>query len=255
MDRIKINLNKIVEGGDVTISLGDDSTPLDNTKDIENQFIEKEVENAINEIRDNEKVRFQPFSGYTEVVVKLMVSGSTELTYSDLGFTNEDLIFRRNRFTNSFLKLNFYDNNVLSNRRLAFQNLIYSQINEDQRDVNGDLLDVSNMPVTFRITDPIQKPNGDSEGFYIYWLKNDPDGYPKTFYIYFSYGNASDGEEIQYLAYDGSIPINLYSSLNWVECRLSSIGNLNEYLLEDSNRTINYLSDRIEILLYPVNLT
>ena len=256
MEEIKININELGDqSSKIVIPIGNFAQPLDNTSTMYEKFVNEEVEKAINPTIDYEKVRFVPFSGYTEVYVRLMKSGSTELTYSDLGFTNDDLKFRRNRFTKSFVKLNFYDTNNLSNRRLAFQSFLFSQINEDQRDVNGELLDVTNMPVTFRLTDPITRPEGVSEGFNLYWLKRPSSPYPLDFYMYASYNNASDGVESQFLAFDGQIPINLYSGLNWVRYRLTSIQNNNEFSIDDSNRSINFLSDKIEILLYPLNLT
>ena len=256
MEEIKININEL--GGQntkIVIPIDNFAQPLDNTSTMYDKLVNEEVENAINPTIDYEKVRFVPFSGYTEVYVRLMKSGSTELVYSDLGFTNEDVKFRRNRWVKSSVKLNFYDSNNLSNRRLAFQSLLFSQINEDQRDVNGDLLDVSMMPVTFRLTDPITRPEGVSEGFNLYWLKEPRTPYPLDFYMYASYNNAFDGVESQLITFDGQIPINLYSGLNWVRYKLNSVQNNNEFSIDNSNRTVNFLSDKIEILLYPLNLT
>lgn len=256
MKKIKINLRELGEQGlKINIPLGQISQPVDTSEIAENQFVEDEIENAINPIQDFEKMRFNPFSGVTEIVVQLMETGSTETTYDFFGYTNDDLKFRRNRFKNSFLKLNFYDSPFVTNQRLAFQLIIFNQVNEDQRDVNGELLDVSGSPISYRIVDPITVRDGVSEGFYLYWLKEPYEAYPNNFYMYASYNNANDGIVTPLVAYDGSIPINEYNDYNYVKYILRSVGNLQEYGLDNTNRTISVSGNQLIIKLYKPNIS
>ena len=194
--------------------------------------------------QDYEKVKFYPFNGINEIIIKIHDSGSTPLYYGDtiptstfnLGYSDDDVKFFRNRFKNSFIKLNFYDSPNPSDKRLMFQQIIYNQLNEDQRDINSNLLPVATMPITYRIVDPITIRKGLSEGYYLYWLKNPSTPYPKRFYMTATYNNASDGIVTPLMAYDATdvinpfaptMPINLYNSYNSVKYLLSSINNNN----------------------------
>lgn len=255
MKKIKININKLGEAqSHIKIPLGNTFIPTDTSEAAENQFVEDEIENAINPIQDFEKMRFKPFSGITEILIELMETGSTEMTYDGFGYSNEDLKFQRNRFKNSFLKLNFYDSPFPTNRRLAFQLIIFNQINQDQRDSNNDLLDVSNMPITYRLVDPITVRSGVSEGFYIYWLKDPYEAYPNNFYMTATYNNANDGIVTQLVAYDSPVAINQFNEVNYTKYTLVSVGNLQEYNVDNTDRTISFLGNQMKIRLYKPNI-
>lgn len=252
---IKVNLRDLDKtNGYFKISLGNSFTPIDTSEISENHFVDDEIENSINDTIDYEKMRFLPFSGITEIVVNLMETGTTQMTYDTFGYNNGDVKFRRNRFKNSFLKLDFYDSPNPTNRKLAFQLIIYNQINEDQLDIDNNLLDVGVMPVTYRLIDPITIRRGISEGYYLYWLKNPTPSYPLNFYMYASYNNANDGISTQLVAYDNIVQINQYNSINFVKYTLSSNGSLQEYSIDNSNRTIDFSTNQMIINLYKPNL-
>lgn len=285
MEKYKLNINKL--GGEnnfIKIPIGHDFSPMDNSEIAENQFLNDAIDEAINPIDDYEKVKFYPFNGINEIIIKLHNSGNTPLFYGDtvptstfnLGYSNDDIKFLRNRFKNSFIKLNFYDSPNPSDKRLAFQQIIYNQLNEDQRDVNNNLLPVSTMPITYRIVDPITKILGNSEGYYLYWLKNPSTPYPKRFYMTATYNNASDGIITPLIAYDSTdiltnptiynpnIPINLLNSYNSINYLLSSINNNNVYAITSLDtalptstnyRTINITGNILTITLYPIRIT
>lgn len=255
MQKVKINIRNLSEGLEfIKIPIEQTFQPVDISEIAENQFVEDEIEKAINPIVDFEKVRFEPFSGVTEVLFELMATGSTEITYDFFGYSTEDLSFRRNRFKNSFLKLNFYDSPFVTNQRLAFQLIIFNQINEDQRDFDGNLLDVSGSPITYRVVDPITVRNGVSEGFYLYWLKDPYEAYPSNFYMYPSYNNARDGVSTPLVAYNGIIPINEYNDYNYVKYTLRSVGSMQEYSVDNTDRTVEVVGNQLRIKLYKPNI-
>lgn len=255
MQKIKINLRNLGEQeNNIKIPIEQKFQSVDTSEIAENQFVEDEIEKAINPIQDFEKMRFKPFSGITEIVVQLMETGSTEMTYDSFGYTNEDLKFQRNRFINSFIKLNFYDSPFITNQRLAFQLIIFNQLNNDQRDVNGNLLDVSTSPITYRLVDPIKIRRGVSEGFYLYWLKEPYEAYPNNFYMYATYNNARDGIVTQLLPYDAPVAINEFNDFNFTKYTLSSVGNMQEYRADNINRTITYNGNQMIIKLYKPNI-
>lgn len=253
MKEININLSELNKKNlTFTIPIGNSNQKL--RDNFSQDFIDEQIKNEINDVTDYEKVRFKPFNDTDEIIVELMVSGNTVLTYGDLGYTDDDIKFRRNRFKNSFLKFNFYDNYNPTNKKLTFQLILFNQLNNDQRDYNGDLLDVDFMPVTYRLVNPLKNIGGNSEGFYIYWLKNSINKYPLNFYMTASYNNASNGIETQFIAYDNPIPINLLTGVEWIKYILNSIGEINEYSIVNSNRTIDITNKKINMQLYPLNL-
>jgi hypothetical protein len=284
MEKYKLNITNISgENNFIKIPIGQDFSPMDNSEIAENQFLNDAIDEAINPIDDYEKVKFFPFNGITEIIIKLHNFGSTPLYYGDtiptstfnLGYSNDDVKFIRNRFKNSFIKLNFYDSPNPTDKRLMFQQIIYNQLNQDQRDGNSNLLPVATMPITYRIVDPISIRKGLSENYYLYWLKNPSTPYPKKFYMTATYNNASDGIVTPLMAYDSTdilanptiynpnIPINLYNSYNSVKYLLSSINNNNIYaitsldtsLITGTNyRTINVTGNTLTITLYPIRI-
>ena len=255
MHKIKLNINKLGDSQlNIKIPLGHNFIPVDTSEIAENQFVDDEIASAINPTQDYEKMRFKPFSGVTEVIVQLMDSGSIQKTYDYYEYTNDDLKFRRNRFKNSFIKLNFYDTPLVTKQSLAFQMIIYNQLNEDQRDISGNLLDIASMPITYRLVDPITVRNGVSEGYYIYWLKNPEELYPNNFYMYATYNNAKDGVSSPLIAYDNSIAINTYNDYNYNKYILRSSGNMQEYAIDVTDRTISVVNNQLIIKLYKPNI-
>src|SRR3972149_10591891 len=106
---------------------------VDQSEIIQRKFVDVEVENAINPILDYERVRFVPaitaitnntlvVSKIRNIVYDVRFSGTTGFpsvpsSYADIGITNDDIRFGRNRFKRSFLRLNFYDNDKASDQR------------------------------------------------------------------------------------------------------------------------------------------
>jgi hypothetical protein len=270
MEKYKINLNNLSGANSfIKIPIGQDFSPVDNAEIAENQFLDEAIDEAINPVDDYEKVRFYPFNDINEIIIKLNNTGSTPLYYGDtipaspfnLGYSNDDVKFQRNRFKNSFIKFNFYDSPNPSDRRLAFQQIIYNQLNDDQRDSNGNLLPVSTMPITYRLVDPITFRRGISEGYYLYWLKNPSTPYPKRFYMTATYNNAADGIITPLIAYDATLPIDVFNSYNSINYLLSSINNNNVYAITSlntstgtNNRTITVAGNTLTITLYPTRI-
>lgn len=281
MEKYKLNINKLSqENSFIKIPIGQNFSAVDNSEIAENQFLDTAIDESINPIVDYEKVRFFPFNGINKIIINLNNTGSTPLYYGDtiptspfnLGYSDDDVKFRRNRFKNSFIKFNFYDSPNPSDKRLIFQQIIYNQLNEDQRDINGNLLSVSAMPITYQLVDPITFRKGNSEGYYIYWLKNPSTPYPKKFYMTATYNNAADGIITPLMAYDSTngtvnpfaptLPIDLYNTFNSVKYVLSSINNNNIYAITSLDtstptnyRTINVTNNILTITLYPIRIT
>lgn len=229
--------------------------PIDNTESADFDFVEEQSLLAINTVDDYEKVRFAPFNNIKKIQFRLKDKLGNPLTYSYFGYTNDDLRFRKNRFKNSFLRMNFFDSPNPSNQRLAFQIQLFNQINSFNRDINGNLLDVTISPVIYEIIDPITIRNGISEGFYLYWLKYPKiDEYPLNFYMYPSFANAVDGNNTNFVSYSSAVSINQYNSINFIKYILTLGTGTNIYRTDVTDRQINQSGDTLIIDLYLINI-
>lgn len=249
----KIKLSDLVSTETyINIPLSTNFEDVGNDEIILDQFVPEEIENATNPILDFEKIRVPP-KNVDEIVIKLMNNTSTPITYSEFGFTNEDVILRKNRFTNSFIRFDFFDSNVPTNQRRIFQIDLFAQLNDDQRDGDGELLDVSLMPVTFRAVNPIKRFIGNYEGFFIYWFKNlSIYTIPQNLFAYTTFNNALDGNITQLLSFESAININDFFNKNYLEYK---INNNREYRVNNIDRRVFYplSSGRLEIELYRTN--
>jgi hypothetical protein len=210
-----------------------DFFPVDNSELVQTNFVDVETEKAINPIIDYEKSRFLPFvSGGTqisEIKYKLYNSAGSPLFYSDLGITDDDVKFRRNRFLNTFLKLSFYDSDEVTNSSFLFSIDHFSQLGDDQVDLTGcppasscvgtvnpnygKPKVVTSMPVSYLSSDPISLPKKLAEGYYIYWLLKDVINKPKDIYVRATLNNAVNGKTIQFYGVLDLYPIEYDSSM------------------------------------------
>lgn len=240
----------------IPLSLDTFFIPIDNTESSETDFLNEQTNLSINTIDDYEKVRFAPFSGITQIEYHLLDVSGNPLTYSYFGLSNDDLKFQRNRFKNSFLRLNYFDSPNPTKQRLLFTQQLFNQINGYNRDINGELLDVNINPIIYRIVDPIKVRLGVSEGFYIYWFKNllNNQTYPLNFYMYASYANAVDGKNTSLACVVGSYSIAQYNNINYVEYTLSKFDGINIYHPDFLNRDISMYGYKLIVNLHLLNI-
>ena len=113
-------------------------------------------------------------------------------SYSGAGFNNDEVYYYANSFTNSFFKLDFYDNKSSENQKIYFTVIIPVQQGKTQT------VDLSLTTVQNDIE--IKKPEyqldyiGDKEGFFIYWLKSRNYLNIDNFFMSCKFWNAKDGE-------------------------------------------------------------
>lgn len=204
---------------------------VDQAEVVNRDFVEEEVENAINPIVDYETTRFIPLSS-TGTVIKdlkykpIFLDDSGALLnptyYSNIGFSNDDIKFQKNRFKKSFLRLSFYDSDVPTDQNLVSFITIFCRLqNGDLRaivDANGTPSPLpgipetaSNIPVRFELTDPILQPEGFHEGFHLYYFKNElkkNDAVPKELYMRADFNNAATGKLTRFITTPDTLPIN-----------------------------------------------
>lgn len=192
--------------------------PIDQAEIVERDFVEKEIEEAINPVTDYEKARFIPVDSQNTQLDSIVYSinllnGGTfpaTTTYSDAGFIYDDVKFGKNSFKRSFLRLSFYDSDIPTNQNLmSFMTLFCRLTINDIIPLNtgaplytpitgGGLPNpVSSIPIRFRVEDPIAYPEGIAEGYNIYHFKDEVTStQPKELFMRASWNNAKTGESI-----------------------------------------------------------
>jgi len=206
VNRFKIKLTQGLEST-INIPLTLEPQLVDQSELIERDFVKIEMENAVNPITDFEKVRFTPMNNVDPTQQKilkqidysifLLKNGSYVNSWGEVGFTEDDIKFRRNRFKNSFLTLKFYDSDITTDQNLVAISTVYPFIRSDFYNSNSSILKpVNTIPLRFLLSDPIKIPSGFAEGFYTYYYKKpfvigDP---PIELYMRATFSNAATGK-------------------------------------------------------------
>jgi hypothetical protein len=230
VDRYRVRLPEGNSTG-TTINIPVDMTfqIVDQSEIIERDFVKNEVEAAINPIFDYEKVRFEPArnisANFATPVITVtynlnFLSGTTqpptayyqnqaqfnETVYENIGFTNDDIKFRKSGLVKSILRLEFYDSDILTNQRLLFFLNLRPRVT-----VNDVITPSTNAPyvqayranrkiVRFDLTDTSLNPKGDSNGYNIYDYKDEVEiNAPKEIYMRAIFNNAKTGIRTRFM--------------------------------------------------------
>ena len=230
-NKFKIRIDEIGDVGYVKIPISLDFNQAGQEDIINREFVDVEVEKSINPIVDYEKVRFTPITTTTvnstlpytidvgdilnNLTYKLnfLNEGGTPSTtyYGDIGFIDDDIKFRKNKFLNSFLKLSFYDSDINTDQNLVSIITIFSKVTFEDVDSNGLSKHANNFEVKFKLQNPITTPKGFAEGYYLYHFKSEMiknSIVPKYLYMKAEFNNASDGTVTKFITTTDKLPIN-----------------------------------------------
>jgi len=228
VNKFKIRLVDFENTDKLKIPLSLDFNTVDQAEIVNRDFISVETEKAINPIVDYERVRFTPKLNNGNLVKDLIFklnfllddSYLSPTYYGNIGFTDDDIQFRKNRFLNSFLKLSFYDSDIPTNQNLVSYITIYSKITSldiiEFTDEFGNVRVGSGLPVNaneflvrFILNNPVTKPEGFAEGFYIYHYKSDVNSTtPTALYMRAEFNNASTGKSTKFITTNELLDIN-----------------------------------------------
>lgn len=233
-NQYKINLSLMsgVTATTINIPINMEYQLVDQSELIERVFVATEVEKSINPIIDYEKTRFSPIDLIGNSVNKItyVVDLNGDLTYGDVGFTNDDIKFQTESFKQTFLNLSFYDNdNPLTQNLLSFMTFYSSLTPMDLYQTNtnntsaGNPKPASQIFLTFSVENPILKPYGNAQGYYLYDFKDELtiNGIPKYLYMKATFKNAKTGKSINLMTSNTALPIEqlitkLYTRYNLV---------------------------------------
>lgn len=271
--RFKFRVNNISGSTDsnLTIPISMNFTPVDQSDIIKRDFIDKETDKSINPIIDFEKVRFIPkvktlnnnVNQVEHLEYRLHLKENnpslTISTYDDIGFVNDDVKFRRNNLKNSFLRLSFYDSDNSTNQNLLFFITLFTNISSNFLELNGNPKPISDVNVSFLLSDPIQFPENFAEGYYLYYDKSKFLDTPiNEVYMRASYNNAKTGNVINLTTTPN--PTNISNLLQNIHTKyiLEKQDDVYSYVIDNSkgNVDINILNgeDKISIDLYEIQV-
>lgn len=188
----------------------------------------------INVLEPQLKIRYKPLN-FNEILLKLHDQNGNELYYADLGFSNDDIRFRRNRFTKSFIRMDLYDTPEPFNQKLIESVEVFCRIDLNQLDVNQQPLDVSAMPVDVTLYDPVRYRGRKGRGYNIYANPTD------ELYVYYYFANALNGQIIPFHSSTLTLtPQNVLEN-NYLKINLSS--NLRLYSFDTTDRNTSTIQN------------
>lgn len=204
MDADKFKLRLDNTDGYLTIPISLESTPIDQSELIDRDFVAIEMEKAVNPIIDYEMSRFTPVNNNSIILNRLVynLTFKTGSHFDDIGFVSQDIIFNRNNFKRSFLSLDFYDSNDITNQNYLSRLTLFCRVRNDYYGVNNTLKDISQLEVKFTVENPIIIPSGITEGFYLYDYKNEV---PKDIYMRATFNNAKTGKSTKLMCSSSAI--------------------------------------------------
>tara|TARA_R110000868_G_scaffold176916_3_gene414925 strand:+ start:1011 stop:1859 length:849 start_codon:yes stop_codon:yes gene_type:complete len=230
VERYKFRLGDATTASTLNIPIDMTFQLVDQAEVIERKFVAAEVEKATNPIIDYEKVRFTPsyiggtiLQAINSVVYNFKFWDTpnndyfnapmySTTTYAQIGFVDGDLKFRKSNFKNSFVRLDFYDSDVVTDQRLISYIIIQPDIRLSDIQSNSQLYPVSNKPVSFRMGNPLANNEVFGEGYFIYHFKDEVESnIPKELFMRASFNNAKNGKTTNLMTapYDTNIPIHI----------------------------------------------
>lgn len=179
---------------------------VDNAELIQRVFVDTEVENAINKILDYDRVRFMPLTKNDNPANKItydLTFESNVNNYDGIGFEYDDLKFRKNSFTNSHLKLLFFDSDDPMTQNLVGYTTLYCRLTQNDllSGTTGTLLGLpkplNTIPINFAVENPIVNKRGFAEGYHVYYYKDSLNiNESKYLYIRGVFNNAKTGKSV-----------------------------------------------------------
>ena len=201
-----------ITGATINIPINMDYQLVDQDEIVQTKFVDYEIGNSVNGILDYDKVRFTPvittsnsFAFVNDITYRLHFLNDTnqfnQFTYfGDLGFDNFDIKFRKKAFTNSFLRLNFYDSDSTITQRLLSYITLFPKINPTDYSLGaippwGTVTSANSLKVQFTLGNSLIDRRLNGEGFFIYHFKDEVEiDLPKELYMRAEFNNAKDGK-------------------------------------------------------------
>ncbi len=254
MLKYSLNLNNTgATNGYITVPIGLDFSPEMNQYDfIENNFDVIKQAGVINETTNYEKIKLTPVDSVDEninistlqfnlhfIVNNDWTNGATQIT--NLGFTSDDVKFRRKRVEKSFIRLSFYDTTNPKTQNLLYYSTIFLDANDLYTKYISNNNSMSELKSEFIVENSrFTKKIKSSEGYNLYLFKEDIlKNETKTIYLKIEFSNALNGRTTLFTknkpyTISGYTIKELYENMYFnVNCKLNSEADKYIYWLED----------------------
>lgn len=208
---------------------------------IDELLLNEETRKKINPAIDNEKVRYI-YQDIETVKLSFFKNSTDQLTFYDLGFTNNDIRNFKNVFTKSLVRINYF-NNLLYNKNLLYQIDLSLQLGEDQIDENRDLLDVEIMPVNL-----VLEQNNLGFGM-LFFKKPFFQSLPMNVYSKYYFLSAIDGSYDEYVSSFNTLNVENLNNYNTIKHEIYSQDNRHYMNIDQTNREILVNDGQLEIKL------
>lgn len=231
----------------INIPLSTQFDVADKDEAIRDFYIEDQLKNYLPPEEDYEVSKYYPALA-DEVFIRVFKAENEQMTFADLGFTDDDLKFFYNRLQFSYLNLTFYTSNDKFKQEPVFViDLFVQRINLFDT-VNQSIKKADEAELIFNIKNP-KLFNNETEGYFVY-LKNNEFQTPFSLFCNFRFNNALNGTS--YVLYPQK---NLFANTvveedEYITANFSG----NSFLVDTSNRTVQYTPNALNIDLYALNI-
>ena len=117
------------------ISLSTQFQIVDNDELINRVFVKTEAQNAVNKILDYDRVRYMPITPNNDLVTSITydlslfdINNVYTTKYGGIGFQYDDVKFRKNSFTKTFLRLSIFDSDDAMTENLVGFITLFSKL-------------------------------------------------------------------------------------------------------------------------------
>lgn len=212
-NKYTLNINNFNTGATeqfISVPISTQFQIVDNAELIDRVFVQTEAQNAVNKILDYDRVRYMPLTPSDNLVSSItydlsLLDANNQYTtnYGGIGFQYDDVKFRKNSFTKSFLRLNFYDSDDPMVQNLVGVTTLFSKLRTIDLEtgsngmVAGIPKPINDIPINFSLSNPIINKRGFAEGFHVYYYRDALNiGDSKYLYIKASFNNAKTGKSV-----------------------------------------------------------
>lgn len=220
VNKYTVNFSQFNEttGATINIPINLGYQLVDQDEIVQTKFVDAEIQKNVNPTLDYDKVRFTPivttnnsFSFTNDITYRLHFLNSANQFnnfsyFGEIGFDNFDIKFRKKGFTQSFLRLNFYDSDSTVNQRLLSYITLFTKINPSDYSLGatppwGVVTSVNNLKVQFALGNSLINRNVNGEGFFLYHYKDEVTiDLPKELYMRAEFNNAKNGKTTGFMS-------------------------------------------------------
>ena len=276
--KINLNLGTGTTATTITVPIITTSQLVDNAELIQRVFVDTETELAINPIIDYEKVRFLPLDLQGNQIEKIVYDiyllgqqGNYVGFYGDIGFTNDDIKFKKESFKKTQLVLNFYDSDNALTQNLVTYITLFSELNTSDlypvgtpNVVPGTPKPASQIPINFVVENPLINPRGFAEGFHIYDYKSKfKIGEERYLYMRASLRNAKTGKAVNLMVKNSAQPIDKLVNELYTRVKMKRTNTGFYYEIDSTYQgngisganNVTYNTDTCKVTLYEIKAT